>query len=153
RVKHPAIRRKGDPMLVQPYLNFDGRCEDAIKFYQGAVGAEVIMLMRFKDSPEPPPPSAGPAPSPDKVLHAAVKIGDSTVLASDGHCQGRESFKGFSLSLTVPDEAAADRAFRSLSQGGQVTLPLTKTFFSPKFGMLTDRFGLGWMVYVTPSKP
>jgi PhnB protein len=140
-------------MLVQPYLNYDGKCEEAIKFYQGAVGAEVIMLMRFKDSPEPPPPSAGPAPSPEKVLHAAFKIGDSTVLASDGHCQGRESFKGFSLSLTVPDEAGADRAFRSLSQGGQVTLPLTKTFFSPKFGMLTDRFGLGWMVYVTPSKP
>ena len=140
-------------MLVQPYLNYDGKCEEAIKFYQGAVGAEVIMIMRFKDSPEPPPPSAGPAPSPDKVLHAAFKIGDSTVLASDGHCQGRESFKGFSLSLTVPDEAAADRAFRSLSQGGQVTLPLTKTFFSPKFGMLTDRFGLGWMVYVNPSKP
>jgi PhnB protein len=140
-------------MLVQPYLNFDGRCEEAIKFYQGAVGAEVIMLMRFKDSPEPPPPSAGPAPSPDKVLHAAFKIGDSTLLASDGHCLGRESFKGFSLSLTVPDEAAAERAFRALGQGGQVTMPLTKTFFSPKFGMLTDRFGLGWMVYVTPSKP
>jgi PhnB protein len=140
-------------MVVQPYLNFDGRCEEAIKFYQGAVGAEVIMIMRFKDSPEPPPPSAGPAPSPDKVLHAAVKIGESTVLASDGRCQGRESFKGFSLSLTVPDEAAAERAFRALGQGGQVTMPLTKTFFSPKFGMLTDRFGLGWMVYVTPSKP
>jgi PhnB protein len=140
-------------MLVQPYLNFDGRCEEAIKFYQGAVGAEVIMLMRFKDSPEPPPPGAGPAPSPDKVLHGAFKIGDSTVLASDGHCQGRESFKGFSLSLTVPDEAAAERVFRALGQGGQVTMPLTKTFFSPKFGMLTDRFGLGWMVYVTPSKP
>jgi PhnB protein len=140
-------------MLVQPYLNYDGRCEEAIRFYQGAVGAEVVMLMRFKDSPEPPPPSAGPAPSPDKVLHAAFKIGDSTLLASDGHCQGRESFKGFSLSLTVPDEAAAERAFRALGQGGQVTMPLTKTFFSPKFGMLTDRFGLGWMVYVTPSKP
>ena len=103
-------------MLVQPYLNFDGRCEEAIKFYQSAVGAEVIMLMRFKDNPEPPPPGAGPAPSPDKVLHSAVKIGDSTVLASDGHCQGRESFKGFSLSLTVPDEAAAERAFRALGQ-------------------------------------
>jgi len=141
---------KQNARLVQPYLFFDGRCEEALEFYKKAIGAEVEMLMRFKDSPEPPPPGCGPVDG-NKVMHATVRIGDSSVLASDGKAEGKAKFEGFSLSLTVPNEADADKAYNALAQGGQVMMPLTKTFFSPRFGMLTDRFGMGWMVYVLPK--
>jgi PhnB protein len=137
-------------MLVQPYLNFDGRTEEALEFYRRALGAEVTMLMRFKDMPEPPQPGTVPPGAENKVLHASFRIGDSTVLASDSHCTGRTNFQGFSLSLTVRDEAEAKRRFASLAEGGQVQMPLAKTFFSPSFGMVADRFGVSWMVYVTP---
>jgi PhnB protein len=137
-------------MQVQPYLFFDGRCEEAIEFYRSALGAEVTMLMRFKDSPEPPKPGMCPPGSDDKVMHASFRIGETTVLASDGRCQGRPSFQGFSLSLTVPNDAEAERLFASLGDGGQVQMPLTKTFFSSRFGMVTDRLGVSWMVYVAP---
>ena len=138
-------------MHVQPYLFFDGRCEEAIDFYKTAIGAEVEMLMRFKDSPEKPPPGTMPPGSDDKIMHATLKMGDTQLMASDGHCQAKPQFEGFSLSLTVPDEAAAERAFKALSEGGQVRMPLSKTFFSPRFGMLADRFGVGWMVIVQPA--
>ena len=134
-------------MQVQPYLFFDGRCEEALAFYRGALGAEVTMLMRFKESPEPGVTMPG---SGDKVMHASVRIGETTMLASDGRCQGAPSFQGFALSLTVPTEAEAERLFGALGDGGQVQMPMTKTFFSPRFGMVADRFGVSWMVYVTP---
>jgi len=134
-------------MQVQPYLFFDGRCDEAVEFYQSALGAEVTMLMRFKDSPDP---GMCPAGAQDKVMHASLRIGDSTVLASDGRCEGRPSFEGFALSLTVPDDAAAERLFAALGDGGQVQMPLARTFFSPRFGMVADRFGVSWMVYVAP---
>ena len=134
-------------MQVQPYLLFDGRCEEAIEFYRSALGAEVTMLMRNKESPEPPPPGMLPAGSENKILHASLRIGDSVVMASDGHCQGKPRFEGFSLSITVPDTATADRLFNALANGGQVQMPLAKTFFSPRFGMVADRFGVSWMVY------
>jgi len=130
-------------MQIQPYVFFDGRCDDAIEFYRGALGAEVMMLMRFKDSPEPA--SHG---NEDKVMHANLRIGETTVLVSDGRCLGRPSFQGFALSLTVADEAEAERLFAALGDGGQVQMPLTKTFFSPRFGMVADRFGVLWMIYV-----
>ena len=135
-------------MQIQPYLFFEGRCEEAIEFYRRVVGAEVTMVMRYKDSPEPPPPGAVPPGTENKVMHAAIRIGETTVLASDGRCSGRPTFGGFSLSLTVPDAAAADRVFAALADGGQVQAPLATTFFSPRFGMLVDRFGVPWMVYV-----
>jgi len=135
-------------MLVQPYLSFNGRCEEAIAFYRKAVGAEVLMMMRFKESPEPPPPGMVPPGSENKIMHSSLRIGDSTVMATDGGCQGNASFQGFSLSLTVPSEAEADRVFAALAEGGEVRMPLTKTFFSPRFGMLADRFGVGWIVIV-----
>src|SRR6266850_3177003 len=135
-------------MLVQPYLSSDGRCEEAIEFYRKALGAETTMLMRFKESPEPPPPGMVPPGSENKVMHAAMRIGDSTVMATDGGCQGNAAFEGFSLTLTVPNEAEADRRFAALAEGGQVRMPLAKTFFSPRFGMLSDKFGVGWMVIV-----
>jgi PhnB protein len=137
-------------MEIQPYLFFDGRCEEALEFYRGAVGAEVTMLMRFKDSPEPPQPGMVPPGAEKKVMHASFRIGDSTVLASDGRCLGQPSFQGFSLSLTVSNEVEAERLFASLADGGQVQTPLTKTFFSPRFGMVADRFGVPWMIYVAP---
>ena len=136
-------------MEVQPYLFFDGRAEEALEFYRSKLGAEVLMMMRFKESPEPMP---GKAPPGDKVMHAAFRVGDTKVMASDGNCTGRPSFQGFSLSLTAADEAAAKRLFAALADGGQVQMPLAKTFFSPAFGMVADRFGVSWMVLVAPKE-
>jgi PhnB protein len=136
-------------MQIQPYLFFDGRCEEAIEFYRDAVGAEVTMLMRFKENPEA---TAGcmPPGAEDKVMHASLRIGDATVLASDGRCTGQPSFQGFALSLTASDADEAERLFAALGNGGQVQMPMAKTFFSPRFGMVADRFGVSWMVYVAP---
>ena len=136
-------------MQVQPYLFFDGRAEEAAEFYRRALGAEVTMLMRFKESPDPGSCAPG---SEEKVMHMSLRIGKTMVLASDGHCTGKPNFQGFSLSLTVANEAEADRAFKALGDGGQVQVPLTKTFFSPRFGMVADRFGVGWMVIVQPPR-
>jgi PhnB protein len=132
-------------MQIQPYLFFDGRCEEAIEFYRGTLGAEVTMLMRFKEGPGPSSPGTE-----DKVMHASLRIGDTTVLASDGRCLGPPKFQGFALSLTVSDESEAERLFAVLGNGGQVQMPMAKTFFSPRFGMVTDRFGVFWMIYVAP---
>ncbi len=133
--------------LVQPYLFFGGRCEEALEFYRGAVGAQVDMLMRYKDSPEPTPPGMLAPGFENKVMHASFRIGETTLMASDG-CDETLNFAGFSLSLAVPTEAQADRVFAALANGGQIKMPLTKTFWSARFGMLTDRFGVGWMVTV-----
>jgi PhnB protein len=135
-------------MQVQPYLSFDGRCEEAIEFYKQALGAEVNMLMRFSDSPEP---TMSPPGGENKIMHANLRIGNSIVLASDGRCTGEPSFQGISLSLTVATEDEADRLFAALSEGGQVRMPLTKTFFSARFGLVADRFGVSWMIYVAPQ--
>ena len=135
-------------MKVEPYLFFDGRCEEAVEFYRRRLGAEVTMLMRYKESPDAPPPGMVPPGSENKVMHASLRIGDTTVMASDGKCAEQPSFRGFSLSITVPDVTAADRLFSALADGGQVQMPLTKTFWSPRFGMVADRFGVGWMVNV-----
>jgi PhnB protein len=135
-------------MQVQPYLFFDGRCEEAIAFYRRTLGAEVTMLMRFKDSPEPHAPGMLPPGAENKVMHMSFRIGETTMLASDGRCEGRPTFQGFTLSLTVPNAAEAERLFASLADGGQVQMPLTKTFFSARFGMVADRFGVSWMIHV-----
>ena len=135
-------------MQIQPYLFFEGRAEEAAEFYKRQLGAEVEMMMRNKDAPEKPPPGMLPPNSENKVMHMALKIGGTTVLGSDGNCNGKPNFQGFSLSLTVRDEAEATKVFAALADAGQVHMPLAKTFFSPSFGMLADRFGVGWMVYV-----
>jgi PhnB protein len=132
-------------MQLQPYLHFNGRCEEAIEFYKTALGAKVTMLMRFKDCPEPHAPGMGPAIE-NKVMHANLAIGNATLLVSDGRCQGQTNFDGFSLSLSVPTDAEAERLFAALSNGGKVSMPLAKTFFSSRFGMVNDRFGVSWMV-------
>jgi PhnB protein len=135
-------------MQVQAYLNFDGRCEEALEFYRKALGAEVTMLMRYKECPEPPPPGMVAPGSDNKVLHASFRIGETTLMAADCHCQEKPSFQGFSLSITAANEAQADRLFAALGDGGKVKMPLGKTFFSPRFGMVEDRFGIGWMIIV-----
>ncbi|MEO9074849.1 MAG: VOC family protein [Nitrosospira sp.] len=137
-------------MQIQPYLFFDGRCEEAIEFYRCTLGAEVTMLMRFKDNPEPNESCKPATGTENKVMHASFRIGDAAVLASDGQCLGQPSFQGFSLSLTASTEAEIDRLFAALGDGGQVQMPLTKTFFSPRFGMVADRFGVSWMLYMAP---
>ncbi len=137
-------------MHVQPYLFFNGRCEEAIEFYKKALGAEVLMMMRCKESPEPPPAGTIPPGSEEKIMHVCFRVGDTPVMASDGRCSGEADFRGFSLSLAVPNEAEADGKFAALAEGGQVQMPLGKTFWSPKFGMVADRFGVGWMINVVP---
>lgn len=133
-------------MLLQPYLIFEGRCEEAFEFYRDALGAESTMIMRYKDCPEPPPPGMVPPGSENKIMHMQFRVGDQIVLASDGHCQGQPGFHGFSLTLTVASETEANKVFAALSDGGKVQMPLAKTFFSPCFGMVVDRFGLCWMI-------
>jgi PhnB protein len=140
-------------MQVQPYLFYDGRCEEAVEFYRSKLGAKVEMLMRFKESPEPPQPGCMSPGSENKVMHSAFRIGDTTVMASDGRCTGKPVFQGFALSISAPNEAEAERLFAALADGGQVQMPLAKTFFSPRFGMVADRFGVSWMVIALPAEP
>ena len=137
-------------MLIEPYLFFEGRCEEAIEFYRRALGAEVGPLMRYRESPEPHQPGALPPGSENKVMHAVIRIGDTTVMVSDGRCSGRPVFQGFALTINAPDAARADQMFAALADGGQVQMALAKTFFSPRFGMVTDRFGVLWMIIVMP---
>lgn len=137
--------------LVQPYLFFSGRCDEALQFYQKTVGAKIEMLMRYNESPQPMPPGSIPPGFEKKVMHASFRIGDSILMASDGDDEDLK-FSGFSLSLTCTTEDEAKRVFGSLSEGGQVTLPISKTFWSPCFGMLKDRFGIGWMVTVASGQ-
>jgi PhnB protein len=128
---------------VQPYLFFDGKCEEALDFYKDAIGAKVDMMMRFKESPDQAhiPPGSG-----EKVMHAAFHVGETQVLASDGHCAGKPSFQGFGLALNARSDAEAEKLFGAVGKGGQVLQPLTKTFFASKFGMVADKFGIMWMV-------
>ena len=133
-------------MGIQPYLFFGGRCEEALEFYRKALGAELVMQTRFNEAPEKQP--GLPECFQDKIMHATLRIGNTLLMASDGMCDGKANFEGFSLSITVADEAEAERVFAALSEGGLVTMPLEKTFWAPKFGILQDRFGVGWMVSV-----
>lgn len=133
-------------MQVQPYLFFEGRCEEALEFYRGALGAEVVQLMRFKDSPEQNATCG--AATPEKVMHCSFRIGETSIMASDGGCQSPATFKGFSLSLSPKTIGEAEKVFASLADGGNIQMPLAETFWSPRFGMVADRFGVMWMVNV-----
>ncbi len=130
-------------MQVQPYLNFNGRCEEAIAFYKQAVGAETEMVMRWKDAPDP---SMCSDANRDKIMHTAVRIGDTVIFASDGRCEGTLKFEGITLNLSTSDAAEAERLFAALGAGGQVMMPMSETFFAKRFGMLADKFGVAWMV-------
>lgn len=137
-------------MQVQPYLSFDGRCDEAIAFYRRALKAEVTSVMRFKEMPKSEAGEEGAIPpgSEEKVMHGSLRIGNITVFVSDGRCRGKPDFQGFSLALTASSDAEAEQLFNNLSEGGQVRMPLAKTFFSSRFGMVADRFGVAWMVLV-----
>jgi PhnB protein len=137
-----------EKQVVQPYLFFNGSCEEAVEFYRKTLGAEVQMIMRYKESPEPLQPGMVPPGFENKIMHASFRVGQTTIMASDGCEADKPKFEGFSLALSVPTEADADRFFNALAEGGQVRMPLTKTFWSPRFGMVADRFGIGWMVSV-----
>jgi PhnB protein len=141
-----------DNRIIQSYLFFNGRCEEALEFYRKALGAEIEMLMRFKDSPEPPQPGMVPPGFENKVMHASFRVGQSTLMASDGCSAEKPAFEGFSLSISVASEAQADQYFNALADGGQVKMPMAKAFWSPRFGMVEDRFGIGWMISVTPTE-
>ncbi len=132
-------------MNVQPYVFFDGKCEEALEFYKSAIGAKVDMLMRFSECPEKQPGMV-PSGSENKVMHAAFKVGDTQIMASDGQCGGKPAFQGFALAINAANDAEADKLFNAVGKGGQVQMPLAKTFFASKFGMVTDRFGVTWMV-------
>ncbi|MCI0600157.1 MAG: VOC family protein [Beijerinckiaceae bacterium] len=135
-------------MLVQPYLTFNGRCEEAIEFYKKVLGAEVLVVMRFKENPDKPGPDAVPPGLDEKIMHSCLRIGETSIMASDGMCQSQAAFQGFSLTLTVADDAEAKRLFNALADGGQVQMPLAKCFFSSSFGMVADRFGVPWAIVV-----
>ena len=137
-------------MLVQPYLNFNGRCDEALGFYQKALGAKVEMLMRFADSPDPVPPGMIPPGSEQKVMHSSFRVGDSVLMATDGGCTEATAFQGITLSISVKNAEEADRVWNALAEGGTVQMPIGKTFWSPRFGMLTDRFGVAWMINTEP---
>ena len=136
-------------MKIQPYLCFEGRCEEAIGFYQRALGAEVRMLMRFKDTPAPQRDDGGcavTAANGDKIMHAEIEVGGHMILCSDGMMKSAPEFKGFGLAAELPDAATTRRWFDALGDGGNVCMPLERTFWSPLFGMVTDRFGVTWML-------
>jgi PhnB protein len=135
-------------MQLQPYVFFNGRCEEAIEFYRGAIGAEVSMMMRFKDCPDPAQAAMITPGTENKVMHACLKIGDTSVMASDGRCTGETAFQGFALTITASDDDEARRLFAALGEGGTLQMPMNKTFFASSFGMLADRFGVTWMVIV-----
>ena len=143
---------QGACMHIQPYLDFGGRCDEAIEFYKKALGAKVQMILRFKDMPSPGPSVPFPPSMLDKVMHATLTIGDSDVNATDGRCEGNAIFSGISLTISAANDAEADKLFTALTAGGKVTMPLGKTFFSPRFGMGTDHFGVSWMVIAQTPK-
>ena len=140
-------------MQVQPHLCFEGRCEEAVEFYRKALGAEVMFLARFKDIPGPQPPGSVPPGGENKIMHTTFRIGNSTLMASDGSCSGKAGFQGMQLAIQVNDVAKAEKVFAALSEGGQVKMPLMQTFWSPRFGMVTDKFGVEWMVNVDTGPP
>ena len=138
-------------MNVQAYVTFGGRCEEALEFYKKSVGAEVTALMRWKESPDAamkPPPGYE-----EKVMHANFRIGETQLMADDGLGDKAAEFKGMTLAIEAADDAEAKRVFTALGEGGNVSMPLMKTFWTSSFGMLTDKFGVPWMVNVTAPKP
>lgn len=136
--------------FITPYLFFAGRCQEALDFYRKALGAQIDSVMLFKDSPDPPPPGVLQPGFENKVMHSSFRIGACTIMASDG-CDDSTKFDGFRLSLSVSNGSDADRAFKALADGGKVDMPLGQTFWSPRFGMVTDQFGIGWMIITLPE--
>ncbi len=137
-------------MKVQAYVTFGGRCEEALEFYRKSIGAEVTGLLRWKDSPDAN--MKGPPGYEEKVMNAAFRIGETELMADDGMGEQQAEFKGMTLAIEVANDAEAKRVFTALGDGGSVQMPLMKTFWTSSFGMLTDKFGVPWMVNVAAPK-
>lgn len=137
-------------MKIEPYLFFEGRTEEALEFYKSRLGAKVQAVMRYKDNPDP---KYNPPNSEQKVMHSLFSVGDTKIMASDGNCTGKPSFQGFALTINAANPAEAEQRFNALAEGGQVQMPLAETFFAKSFGMVADRFGVGWMVIAGPKNP
>jgi len=131
-------------MQIQPYLFFGGRADEAIAFYEEKLGARLVRRLRFKDNPD----AAAPAPETiaDKIMHAQIEIGGNVVLLSDGHGAEGPNFQGFALTIAASGAEEVDRLFAALTDGGAVVQAPQKTFFSPRFAMAKDRFGVLWIV-------
>jgi PhnB protein len=136
-------------MNVQPYLSFEGRAQEAIDFYKSAVGAKVEMVMQFKEAP---PEMQANIAHKDKIMHSAFKVGDTTIMATDGQCSGKSTFSGITLTINATSNGEAEKLFNALAQGGKVNMPMSETFFAHRFGMVNDKFGVGWMV-LNPKQP
>ena len=137
-------------MKIEPLITFGGRCEEALEFYKQSVGAEVTALMRWKESPDTAMKS--PVGFEEKIMHANFRVGETELMADDGMSEKPAEFKGMTLAIEAADDAEARRVFTALGEGGQVTMPLMKTFWTSSFGMLTDKFGVPWMVNVAAQK-
>ena len=137
-------------MKVQAYITFGGRCEEALEFYKKSLGAEVTGVMRWKESRDKD--MKAPPGYEEKVMNAAFRIGDTELMADDGMGESTPEFKGMTLAIETADDAEARRIFTALGEGGMVTMPLVKTFWTSSFGMLTDKFGVPWMVNVAAQK-
>jgi PhnB protein len=136
-------------MSVQTYLQFNGRCEEALAYYRETLGAEVMEIIRFKDVPEAA--AGAPAGTEDKVLHACFRVAGTHLMASDGMCGGDAAFAGFSLTLTSSTDEETERLFTSIAREGNVVMPLSPSFFSSQFGVVTDRYGLSWTFVTQPA--
>ena len=130
-------------MQLNPYLTFNGNCAEAFKFYEKALGAKVVMMMTYGDTPAAKDCAPGMS---DKVIHARMTIDGQVVMASDAPAGRYSTPQGTVLNLGVKEPAEAERIFQALSDGATITMPIGETFWAKRFGMLTDRFGTPWMV-------
>lgn len=132
---------------VMPYITFQGNCEEALKFYKECLGGEILYMGRYGGSP-----MAGQAPD-DKIMHATLKVGDTHIMAADNMAPDPFAVGGnIALSVGTDDAGDAERMFNALAEGGRVTMPIAETFWAERFGMLTDKFGIDWMVnYEKPT--
>jgi PhnB protein len=149
-IVHKVIRRQ--VMQVTPYLYFNGRCEEALSFYQQTIGARVECQMRFSDCPGELDPNMVPPGTEHRIMHAAFKLGETTIFAADGCASAEMKPAGFGLSLQTPDVAEAEQLFNALAWEGEVRMAMTKTFFSPSFGIVVDKFGVNWLIYVPQAQ-
>ena len=134
---------------ITPYLFFNGRCDEAIEFYKAALDAEIEYIMRFDESPEPLPDGTLPPNFDKKIMHATITVRGVKLMVSDG-CAEELEFLGFRLAISEPTEEQARATFRALAESGTVDIPIGPTFWSPCYGMVTDKFGMPWMVSVEP---
>jgi PhnB protein len=134
-------------MQLNSYLMFDGRCEEAFQFYTQVLGGKIEAIMKHTGTPAE---QHAPPEWRDKILHACLNVGGTKLMGSDMPPDSYEEPKGSFVNINVEDPAAAERIFHALEEGGAVRMPIAKTFFAERFGMVVDRFGVAWMVHCAP---